>query len=168
MPLRSDWAIGREGVYSTYVRHGNVYARIRIVNDFLGFTFDTVLSLLKYTAFDARKTLPLYLAALYTAKGREIAARRPNALKWLRIMVGVGIANRVKNFLDSGVGNNWTNDTYNWNQEIVVVTGGSDGIGAMVVKFLAERGIKVAVLDIQEPKYTSKLFLSSFWQKVQC
>jgi all-trans-retinol dehydrogenase (NAD+) len=123
-----------------------------------GFTFDTILSLLKYTAFDPRKTLPLYLAALYTAKGREIAARRPNALKWLRIALGLGIANRVKNFLDSGVGNNWSNDVYNWNKEIVVVTGGSDGIGAMIVKFLAERGIKVAVLDIQDLKFTGEWF----------
>jgi NAD(P)-dependent dehydrogenase (short-subunit alcohol dehydrogenase family) len=58
--------------------------------------------------------------------------------------------------LDKGVGNNWQNDEYNWNREIVVVTGGSDGIGALIVKLLMERGIKIAVLDIQEPKYTSK------------
>lgn len=49
--------------------------------------------------------------------------------------------------------NNWTNDTYDWNKEIVVVTGGSDGIGAIVVKLLAERGIKVVVLDVQELQY---------------
>jgi all-trans-retinol dehydrogenase (NAD+) len=151
MPLRSDWAIGREGTFDRSLR---IHARKLISPSRSGFTFDTILSLLKYTAFDPKKTLPLYLAALYTAKGREIAARRPNALKWLRIALGLGIADRVKNFLDSGVGNNWSNDTYNWNKEIVVVTGGSDGIGAMIVKFLAEKGIKVAVLDIQELKFT--------------
>jgi len=59
----------------------------------------------------------------------------------------------VKRFLDEGVGNNWQNDAYNWNKEIVVVTGGSDGIGAKIVAMFAERGIKVVVLDIQEPKY---------------
>jgi len=52
------------------------------------------------------------------------------------------------------VSNNWVSDTYNWNQEIVVVTGGSDGIGRSVVQLLAERGIKVVVLDIQPPKFT--------------
>lgn len=60
----------------------------------------------------------------------------------------------MKNFLDEGVSNNWVSDTYNWNKEIVVVTGGSDGIGMKAVMLLAERGIKVVVLDIQAPKYT--------------
>jgi len=118
-----------------------------------GFTFDTVISLLKYTAFDPRKTLPLYLAALYTAKGQELALQHPEALKWLRRAVFGGLFYRVKKFLDDGVGNNWKNDRYNWSREIVVVTGGSDGIGAKIVAMLATKGIKTVVLDIQEPKY---------------
>lgn len=60
----------------------------------------------------------------------------------------------MKNFLDQGVSNNWVSDSYNWNKEIVVVTGGSEGIGMKAVMLLAERGIKVVVLDIQPPKYT--------------
>lgn len=48
-----------------------------------------------------------------------------------------------------GVANNWTNDRYKWSEEIAVVTGGSGGIGGHVVKLLAERGIKVVILDIQ-------------------
>jgi hypothetical protein len=62
----------------------------------------------------------------------------------------------VSKFLDKGVSNNWTNDTYDWSKEIVLVTGGSDGIGAQVVNLLAERGIKVVVLDIQPLKYVGK------------
>ena len=62
----------------------------------------------------------------------------------------------MKNFLDKGVSNKWVNDEYKWNHEIALVTGGSDGIGALIVRKLAERNIKVAVLDIQEPRYTSK------------
>lgn len=49
--------------------------------------------------------------------------------------------------------NNWVNDKYDWRREIVVVTGGSDGIGGIVVRLLAERGIKVAVLDVQPLTY---------------
>lgn len=52
--------------------------------------------------------------------------------------------------------NNWSNDTYVWSQEVVVVTGGSDGIGKVVVHLLAERGIKVAVLDVQDLTYEGK------------
>ncbi|TID22202.1 NAD(P)-binding protein [Venturia nashicola] len=120
-----------------------------------GFTFDTILSFIKHTALDPRKSLSVYLASLYTARGREIASKNPGLAKWLLRAVYAGIALRVKNFLDQGVSNNWVSDTYNWNKEIVVVTGGSDGIGMKVVMLLAERGVKVVVLDIQPPKYTA-------------
>lgn len=36
------------------------------------------------------------------------------------------------------------------------MTGGSDGIGKIVVQLLAERGIKVAVLDVQDLTYEGK------------
>lgn len=49
--------------------------------------------------------------------------------------------------------NNWTNDVYDWSKELVVVTGGSDGIGKAIVLLLAERDIRVAVLDIQPLTY---------------
>lgn len=78
----------------------------------------------------------------------------PGLAKWLLRAVYAGIALRVKTFLDNGVSNNWVSDTYNWNKEIVVITGGSDGIGMKAVMMLAERNIKVVVLDVQPPKYT--------------
>jgi NADP-dependent 3-hydroxy acid dehydrogenase YdfG len=37
------------------------------------------------------------------------------------------------------VSNNWSNDVYDWGKEVVVVTGGADGIGKLVVELLAER-----------------------------
>lgn len=114
---------------------------------------DTVLSILKYTAFNPLNTLPLYLAGLYTTHGREYFAKHPHVFKWLKVCLALGLWRRISGFLDTGVSNNWTNDTYDWPKELVVVTGGSDGIGAEIVKLLAEHGIKVAVLDIQEPKY---------------
>jgi NAD(P)-dependent dehydrogenase (short-subunit alcohol dehydrogenase family) len=36
-----------------------------------------------------------------------------------------------------------------WDSEIAVVTGGSSGIGAEIVKCLVRKGVQVAVLDIQ-------------------
>jgi NADPH:quinone reductase-like Zn-dependent oxidoreductase len=56
-------------------------------------------------------------------------------------------------FLDNGVTNNWSNDKYDWSKEIVVVTGGSDGIGKIVVQLFAEMGVKVAVMDVQPLTY---------------
>jgi NAD(P)-dependent dehydrogenase (short-subunit alcohol dehydrogenase family) len=59
------------------------------------------------------------------------------------------------------VTNNWNKDTYDWEKEIVVVTGGSDGIGKAIVHLLAEKGIKVAVLDVQKLTYEGKRFSKS-------
>jgi NAD(P)-dependent dehydrogenase (short-subunit alcohol dehydrogenase family) len=36
----------------------------------------------------------------------------------------------------------------------VVVTGGSSGTEELVVEYLAEKGVKVAVLDVNPPKST--------------
>ncbi|OJI97974.1 hypothetical protein ASPVEDRAFT_123553 [Aspergillus versicolor CBS 583.65] len=45
--------------------------------------------------------------------------------------------------------NNWaTDDTWDWKKELVVVTGGSGGIGAGVAQRLAALGSRVVVLDI--------------------
>lgn len=45
---------------------------------------------------------------------------------------------------------------YDWSKELVVVTGGSEGIGAVVVRLLAERMIRVVVLDVQDLKYEGR------------
>ena len=121
-----------------------------------GFTFDTIIRLLKRTAFNPAVTLPLLLLARLTSKGQSIASERPKALKWLRTLLALGLYNEAMNFLGRGAVNNWTNDTYDWKKEVVLVTGGIDGIGARVVQMLAERGIKCVVLDIQPLKFAGE------------
>jgi hypothetical protein len=61
----------------------------------------------------------------------------------------LGVLKRAGSWLDDRVANNWVKDTYEWDKEVVVVTGGSDGIGKEVVLLLAERGVRVAVMDVQ-------------------
>jgi all-trans-retinol dehydrogenase (NAD+) len=117
---------------------------------------DSVLTLLNRTALNPFITVPLFLASLYTQKGREEAIRRPELAKWLKRAMVMSLISKTTDVLGTGAQNNWKNDTYDWNKEIVVVTGGSDGIGAHIVKFLAEKGITVVILDIQEPKFQSK------------
>ncbi|KAJ5603676.1 hypothetical protein N7537_006632 [Penicillium hordei] len=41
--------------------------------------------------------------------------------------------------------------TWNWKKEVVIVTGGSSGIGAKVASKLGESGSTVIVLDINLP-----------------
>jgi len=54
----------------------------------------------------------------------------------------------ISGYLDAGSLDNWKKDVYDWKKEIVIVTGGAGGIGSHIVKLLAERGIKVVVLDV--------------------
>ncbi len=60
----------------------------------------------------------------------------------------MGLIRWVSGYLDTGSLNNWTTDAYDWEKEIVLITGGSGGIGGNVVKLLAEMGIKVVVMDV--------------------
>jgi len=44
--------------------------------------------------------------------------------------------------------NNATPSKFNWDREIVVITGAAGGIGAEAVKVLATRGSKVVIIDV--------------------
>ncbi|KAF3385515.1 Short-chain dehydrogenase/reductase family 16C member 6 [Penicillium rolfsii] len=65
----------------------------------------------------------------------------PFALLWA--------AYRINQYLSTRALNNGVQATFDWKKEIVLVTGGSDGIGAATVLKLAERGTLVIVLDIR-------------------
>ncbi|CAI9637611.1 unnamed protein product [Alternaria burnsii] len=130
MPIRSDWTLAREGV-----------------------TGDTISRIIRYTAFNPALTLPLVLLARYTQQGNLLAQDHASVFKGLKTLLGLGALSTVNAWLNSGVTNNWTKDEYVWSREVVVVTGGSDGIGKIVVQLLAEKGIKVAVLDVQDLTY---------------
>ena len=120
-------------------------------------TGDTIGRLLSLTAFNPALTLPLLLLARYTTKGAVLAREHATALKHLKTLLVLGLLGKTNAWLNDAVTNNWTNDAYVWSREVVVVTGGSDGIGKIVVRLLAEKGIKVAVLDVQELTYEGGL-----------
>ncbi|KAF5966506.1 hypothetical protein FBULB1_11614 [Fusarium bulbicola] len=61
--------------------------------------------------------------------------------------------------------NNHVHDpSWDWSHEIVVVTGGSSGIGAAIVSKFAEKGIKVLILDWVPP--TKKLAANTYFYNV--
>ena len=114
---------------------------------------DTTTRLLKATAFNPFVTLPLILAAKYTSRGAQVASENATLFRTLKSLVALGVLGSLSTFLDDKVVNNWKGDEWDWNKEVVVVTGGSDGIGKSIVFLLAEKGIKVAVLDVQPLTY---------------
>jgi len=114
--------------------------------------------LLRYTALNPALTLPLVLLARYTKQGNAVAEDYPSVFKHLKTLTGLGLLGTVNSWLGGGVTNNWKRDEYVWSREVVVVTGGSDGIGKIVVQLLAEKGIKVAVLDVQDMTYEGMFY----------
>ncbi|KGQ00755.1 hypothetical protein PAAG_12566 [Paracoccidioides lutzii Pb01] len=98
-------------------------------------------------------TLPSYLLSQYITKVQVFSSHRPQAFKILKYLVAIGVIRSLNGLINLYSLNHGTSDTYNWNQEIAIVTSGSDGIGRRVAILLAARGVKVAVLDIQPLKY---------------
>ena len=64
----------------------------------------------------------------------------------------------MSGYFDRQVLDNWTTDTYDWDKEIVLITGGAGGIGGQVVKLLAERGTRVVVLDVIPMTFEAREF----------
>jgi 3-oxoacyl-ACP reductase-like protein len=130
-----------------------------------GFKGDTVLKIIRNTALNPKLLLPLLLLAKYTKKGQDWAILHPTAYSRLKKLLVFGLIRWINSYFSRGVMNNWVDDKYNWSREIVLITGGAGGIGGHIVQLLAERGIKVVVLDIQPLTYpagkaTSHLSLS--------
>ncbi|KAF2853933.1 short chain dehydrogenase/reductase family protein-like protein [Plenodomus tracheiphilus IPT5] len=139
MPIRSQWSLAREGI-----------------------TGDTVARLISLTALNPMLTLPLLLLARYTTSGSNIARDHSTVFKHLKTLLTLGVVHKLNSWLNDAVTNNFSKDEYVWEKEVVVVTGGSDGIGKLIVGLLAERGIKVAVVDVQEPTYELQPTVSYF------
>lgn len=71
----------------------------------------------------------------------------------VQVLFGVGLARNVNAKLSELAQNNWRwgpAPGWNWPQEVAIVTGGSSGIGLGIVERFAAKGIKVAVLDVQD------------------
>ncbi|KAJ5542973.1 hypothetical protein N7461_008976 [Penicillium sp. DV-2018c] len=116
-----------------------------------GFTADVLGGLISSTLLDPWKLIPLLALAQYTAQGRELIEARPNLDKALKVLTALGVFNGLGNWLNRRTVNNGVSDKYDWNREVVVLTGGSNGIGRRIAERLGSRGIKVAILDIAPP-----------------
>lgn len=78
--------------------------------------------------------------------------RQENVLRLIKWALAGWTAIEGNALLNKLADNRWSwssdNSNWHWPNEVAVVTGGSAGIGACVVKKLVGHGIKVAVLDI--------------------
>jgi all-trans-retinol dehydrogenase (NAD+) len=87
--------------------------------------------------------------AIRLLAGRNISIT--NAKEILKKLLKIGLFLEGNNLLNIWAKNNWrisNKEKWNWPNEVAVVTGGSGGIGVLVVEGLAKKGVKVAVLDV--------------------
>lgn len=130
--------------------HKGVIPREGIHADILG-------SLIKKTILNPLLTIPLVLYARYTYQGRGIAFLHQSKHKALKAIAVLGAIRVISNWLSRrAVNNALTDKSYDWSKELVMVTGGSDGIGKQITLMLASKGIKVVVVDIQPLTYTAR------------
>jgi all-trans-retinol dehydrogenase (NAD+) len=124
------------------------------------FTPDFALSIFQSTALN-----PVLAVSLLTALQnlpRETVIRwsntlrlnllSPRTLKTLKYLLIIGAVRQANKLLSSLVLNNWTSTTWDWKNEVALVTGGASGIGYHTAIGLAKHGITVAIVDVQEPQ----------------
>ncbi|KAH8891513.1 NAD(P)-binding protein [Thozetella sp. PMI_491] len=73
---------------------------------------------------------------------------------WTKIALGfasLAVLKRLNDAMSQAKLNNYTKDTYDWPRELVVITGGSGGIGAPMVRRFAKQGATVVNIDIIPP-----------------
>jgi hypothetical protein len=123
--------------------------------------------------FDPRVTAPLLIAILYyPEKLRSLLTIRlhplissPAFIKTLKVALGLGVLRGINNKLSQWVVNNWKSDAnFVKSQEIVLISGGTSGIGKVVAEYFAKQGVKTVVLDINAPKEPLRKWYSNlFW-----
>ncbi|KUJ20450.1 NAD(P)-binding protein [Mollisia scopiformis] len=111
--------------------------------------------------FSAKGAAPLLLALLYYPdKVRSILPERlhpwinsPVVIRALSVLLGLSVLRGINNKVSQWAVNNWKPDAkFIKSQEIVLITGGSSGIGEIMSNQFAKLGVKVVILDLNPPK----------------
>ena len=99
-----------------------------------------------------------YEGTLLLIMEHQILSKAIELAKNPKVQIGAGVLLGLKSlqhwsvwYTKRKVNNHVHDPPWNWSREIVVVTGGSSGIGAAVVSKFAGKGIKVLILDRNPP-----------------
>ncbi len=123
----------------------------------------TLTAPVRFALFNAKGTAPLLFALLYyPEKVRSILPERlhswissPAVIRALSVLLGISVLRGISTKLSQWVANNWQPDAkFVKSQEIVLISGGSSGIGQIMAAQFAKLGVKVVILDLNPPKTT--------------
>ncbi|KAJ5138142.1 uncharacterized protein N7443_009574 [Penicillium atrosanguineum] len=79
---------------------------------------------------------------------------KPLTQKALAVLLALGVLRSLNSSLSQWTLNNWTsNQRWQPAHEIILLTGGCSGIGKQVMEDLAKTGVRVVILDINEPNF---------------
>lgn len=121
-----------------------------------GLYIDPIVSLARKTILHPIITLPISASYVYFCSGSS-ASNTPCQAKIVATaaIAALSLTLWINDFLTLGSRNNWVSDhSWDWTREVVVVTGGSGGIGGSVAQRLAGDGVRVVVVDIIPPTYS--------------
>ena len=117
-------------------------------------------------------TGPLLLAILYqpeklqsiVSESLYLFITSPAFIRTLKIFLGISIVSKLNRKLSQLSANNWKSDAkFIKSQELVLITGGSSGIGELMARDFSKAGVKVVILDVNPPKSSlRKLFPHRF------
>lgn len=123
-----------------------------------GFTIDVVVSFLRRTLLNPAILflIPVPWAYAYAKPYLSDDIALPQILQptslWLvafRVCQALTLCLWANDYLNDGFANNWVDDsTWDWNKEIVLITGGSSGIGARVVQLLLKKNMKTTIVVV--------------------
>ncbi|KAJ5359829.1 hypothetical protein N7517_009020 [Penicillium concentricum] len=81
--------------------------------------------------------------------------RNSTAQKALGVIAGLALLRATNRFFSKRTLQNWTsNQPWIPARELILLTGGCSGIGKQVMEDLARTGVRVVILDINEPTFT--------------